>query len=418
MKKYRFFIYSIIVILLISLGAVADATIDNGSFTDDNGKTFSYSYNKSNNNLHIGGKGAINLYVSSDSSQLPWHQWCSEIKSISADNGIIQLGKGMFRGCTALTSVNLPGTILYIQPEAFAGCTALTEATFGEGLLTLADRVFADCTSLTKLNLPSTVVGLGNEFISGTAIKDLILSDKVSVLLPKKNGAPGSTFKGCPKDMTVRTMQTSYAQEWFANPDLNINNISYVVYKPSGTFSDKEGNADSIRWEVDIAEKTLTISDIAGVGTANMPDYEEAKYTPWYGQYGKYKTVFFSSGITRVGSRTFQSDNITQKVYIPATVTAYGTYVFNGTGAVTDIVFEEGTKSLNFGTIINNNNGSLKQLTIPKSVTKIHDNFFINPQNKDRVKELTLNVYKNTAGHQWALKLQGRNDIIQINFLD
>ena len=228
MKKYRFFIYSIIIILLISLGAVADATIDSGSFTDDNGKTFSYSYNKSNNNLHIGGKGAINLYVSSDSSQLPWHQWRNEIKSLSIDNSIIQLGKGMFRDCTAIASISLPGTLLYIQPEAFAGCTALKEATFGEGLLTLADRVFADCTSLTKLNLPSTVIGLGSEFISGTGVKELVLYDKVSVLLPKKGGAPGSTFGGCHKDMTVRAMQASYAEEWFGTPDLNINNISYL----------------------------------------------------------------------------------------------------------------------------------------------------------------------------------------------
>ena len=92
MKKYRTFIYSIIVVLLISLGAVADATIDGGTFTDDNGKVFSYSYNKSNNNLHIGGKGDVNLCISSDPTQLPWHQWRSEIKSVSVDSGIIQLG--------------------------------------------------------------------------------------------------------------------------------------------------------------------------------------------------------------------------------------------------------------------------------------------------------------------------------------
>ena len=418
MKKYRTFIYSIIVVLLISLGAVADATIDSGTFTDDNGKVFSYSYNKSNNNLHIGGKGAVNLCISSDPTQLPWYQWRSEIKSVSVDSGIIQLGKGMFSNCTSLTSVNLPGTILYIQQEAFAGCTALKEATFGEGLLTLADRVFADCTVLTKLNLPTTVVALGSELLSGSGLTELTLCDKVAVLLPKRAGAPGSTFAGCNSGLTVKASQMSYAEEWFANLDLNITGTDYIVYKPTGTFPDNEGNTDSIKWEVDVKEKTLTISDIPDVGTANMADYEEAKTTPWYGQYGNYETVIISSGITRIGSRTFQSDNITKKVYIPATITAYGTYLFNATSKLTDIIFEEGTKNLNFNTVINNNNSNLKQLTIPKSVTKIHNNFFINAQNKDRVKELTINVYRNTAGHQWALVQQGKNDIIQINFLD
>lgn len=418
MKKYRILLYSIIIILLISLGAVADATIDSGTFTDDNGVTFSYSYNKSNNNLHIGGKGAINLYTSTDPSKLPWHQWRSEIKSVSADKNIIQLGKGMFRDCTSLTTVNLPGTILYIQPEVFAGCTSLTEATFGEGTLTLADRAFAGCTAMTKLNLPSTVVGLGNELISGTAIKELVLDSCISVLLPKKSGAPGSTFAGCNKDLVVKTMQMSYAEEWFGNPELNIAGIAYTVNKPSGTFPDKEGNNDSIKWELDAREKILTISDVSGVGTANMADYEEAKFTPWFKYNGKYETVVISTGITRVGNRTFQSDTITGKVCIPSTVTAYGTYIFNGTSNLREIVFEEGTKSLNFSNVINNNNSNLKQLTIPKSVTKIHESFYLNAQNKERVRELTINVYKNTAGHNWALIQQGKNDIIQINILD
>ena len=418
MKKYRIIIYTIIAILLVSVGVIASATIETGSFTDDNGRDFTYTYNQMNNNLHIGGSGAVNFSISADHTALPWYTWRNDIKSISVDSSIIQLGYGMFRDCTALTDINIPGTVLYIQPEAFAGCSALTKATIGEGTLTIADRVFTNCGNLSEISLPSTIVGLGSEFISGTRIKELTLQDKLTVILPKKIGAPGATFGGCDPALTVNAMQMSYAAEWLSDAGLNAAGIPYYIYKPNGTFADKEGNAESIKWELDVETATLTISDITDIGTANMPDYTEAKYTPWYTHYGKYTTVIISSGITRIGNRTFQSDSQTQKVYIPATVTAYGTYLFNGTSQLTEIVFEEGTKSLNYASVINNNNANLKQLTIPKSVTTIHSGFFLNVDNKERVKELTINVYRNTAGHDWAKMLKSKNDVVRINILD
>ncbi|MBQ7900460.1 MAG: leucine-rich repeat protein [Clostridia bacterium] len=417
MKKYRVILYFVVILAVITAAAIASATVTSGTFTDDNGKTFSYSYNAATGNIHIGGSGAINLYVSDNPDALPWHQYRSEIKSITVSDGIIQLGRGMFEGCTSLEQINLPGSVLYIQPEVFADCTALTSAEFGDGLLTLADRVFAGCSNLQTLTLPDTVVGLGSEVISGTGIKELKLGTNISALLPKKAGADGSTFKGADSELKVYAFQLSYAAQWLADSNLNTDNVNYTVEKINGTIADYTGVENSIKWEIDIETRTASIYDIAGVGTAQMPDYEEAKQTPWFAYSDKYDTVVISEGITRVGSRTFQSDSSTQKVYLPTTVTSYGTYLFNATSALTDIVFAEGTTNLDFQLVINNNNASLKQLTIPKSVTKIHSNFFRDADNKERVTELTLNVYADTAGYEWALIQQGKNDVIKINIL-
>ena len=417
LKKYRVLLIAIITLLLVTVGAIASATVNTGSFTDDNGRSFTYSYNTVSKNLHIGGNGAINLYISGNPEQLPWHQWRNEIKSISLDSGIIQLGKGMFSSCTAIESIHMPGTLLYVQPEVFAGCTSLTEATFDTGLLTLADRVFADCSKLKTITLPDTVVGLGSEVISGTAVTEFRLGYNVSALLPKKPGGNGSTFRGASNNLMVTAFQMSYAAEWLADNSLNTDNTKFNIEKIDGTIADHSGVANSIEWELDIETRTVTIHDIANVGNAQMPDYEEAKQTPWFAYCDKYDTVVISEGITRVGNRTFQSDDTTKKVCFPTTITSCGTYIFNATSKLTDLVFAEGTTNLYFALVINNNNASLKQLTIPKSVTKIHSSFFREVENKDRVKELTINVFEGTTGYEWALVQKSKNDVIKINII-
>jgi hypothetical protein len=96
------------------------------------GENISYSWNTESGAVYITGSGDMYDYINggtltSDENESTVYSpfLSSDIKSVIIEEGITDVGEGMFAKCPKLTNVELPETILEIKNEAFLECTAL-----------------------------------------------------------------------------------------------------------------------------------------------------------------------------------------------------------------------------------------------------------------------------------------------------
>ena len=99
--------------------------------------------------LTISGSGAMADWMWS--SETPWADYLSSIKSLVINDGVTSLGTSAFENCTGLTSVTIPAGITNIRTGAFYRCTSLTSVTIPNSVTSIGDLAFYGCTVLTSI---------------------------------------------------------------------------------------------------------------------------------------------------------------------------------------------------------------------------------------------------------------------------
>ena len=85
----------------------------------------------------------------------------------------------LFSGCTGLTSIEIPNSVISIGNNAFSGCTGLTSIII-PGLVTLiGEYAFYRCSSLTLVIIPEKVTSIG-EYVFYRCSKNLIFYTNIN----------------------------------------------------------------------------------------------------------------------------------------------------------------------------------------------------------------------------------------------
>ena len=92
-----------------------------------------------------------------------------------------EIAASTFEGCISLRRVEMSGVVT-IEKSAFSGCTLLSEIRLNEGIQYIRETAFKDCISLTDINIPSSVINIGSNAFSGSAIKTLTVPASVEKL--------------------------------------------------------------------------------------------------------------------------------------------------------------------------------------------------------------------------------------------
>ena len=101
---------------------------------------------------------------------------CSNLKSIDIPNSVYSLGTSAFESA-GLTSINIPESITEIQASVFYGCK-LTKITLPAGLKSIAAEAFADNgTNIEKVEIPESVISIGNNAFNGTNVKNFYINN-------------------------------------------------------------------------------------------------------------------------------------------------------------------------------------------------------------------------------------------------
>lgn len=88
----------------------------------------------------------------------------SRVNSITLNGTLKEIPSYCFYGCTNLNSVTFDANsqIETLFDHSFQDCTALTTIIIPEGVKTISWDVFNGCTNLTRMDLPSTLISLGD----------------------------------------------------------------------------------------------------------------------------------------------------------------------------------------------------------------------------------------------------------------
>ena len=77
---------------------------------------------------------------------------------------LVEIEQCAFLNCTDLEEIEIPSGVKKLECETFIGCTSLKKVVLNEGLEKISCGVFADTPALEELNIPASVIALGEDF--------------------------------------------------------------------------------------------------------------------------------------------------------------------------------------------------------------------------------------------------------------
>ena len=102
-------------------------------------------------------------------------------ESVTIPSGITKIDKCAFMYCTNLTHVDLPPTLLNIGEAAFCE-TSLTDVVIPDSVTTIGKLAFGQCTALTNINIPEGIKTLDSTFMDCTSLSEIVLPNSLELL--------------------------------------------------------------------------------------------------------------------------------------------------------------------------------------------------------------------------------------------
>lgn len=291
--------------------------------TEPTAKPVTWDFDEATGALTISGTGKMTDYYTS--SQIPWDDNRSDIKSVVIENGVTSIGTFAFYNCIGLESVTIPNSVTSIGNYAFNTCTGLTSVTIPYGVTSIGYGVFDACANLADITIPDSVESIGDRAFYNTA---------------------------------------------YYNDEANWDNDG-VLYIGKHLIKAK---SDTIPTEYTIKEGTKTIASEAFHGCTSLtgvtiPDGITSIGNDTFHGCKDLTSVTIPDGVTSIGSQAFWYCTGLESVIIPDSVTSIGGSAFRDCSKLTSITIPDGITSIN--PFAFDGCTSLESVTIPDGVTSI-----------------------------------------------
>lgn len=113
----------------------------------------------------------------------------NELKEVTITSGD-SIPNNAFSGCSKLTQINMPNTIISIGQAAFSGCVNLSEIVLPSSIKSIGDYAFKN-SALTQIEIPNGVIDVGGYlFQQCTALTNITLHNNITKI-------PTYMFQGC-----------------------------------------------------------------------------------------------------------------------------------------------------------------------------------------------------------------------------
>lgn len=137
---------------------------------------------------------------------------CTNLRSVTLDEGFLRIEGEALYGCTSLTSFAVPNSVKVLGDGVWRSCTSLKEINLGNGITQIPLYSFNECSSLETLNIPGNVTTILQSLQGCKALAHVRMADGDSTLTITTS-LP--LFNDCPLDDVYigRNLQYSITQD-------------------------------------------------------------------------------------------------------------------------------------------------------------------------------------------------------------
>ena len=310
-----------------------------------------------------------------------------QLTSIELPNTILQISNYSFQNCTGLTEITIPKSVTTLGANLCLGCTSITTIIFnaekcsannpfsqicsqiskviiGDGVEQIPTNLCYSFSNLYEINLPESLIYIGQGAFRQTKISKLILPKKVQQLgldsfrdvttlsevnIPKSFKISNAySFLGCTNLRKVYYDGT--LEDWLNIAFENYSNPTYF-----GAFLFLQNK--KLEGDIIIPNSITHIKQYVLIGTHYIT------------------SIIISNSVVYIGTAAFQNCSGLTSVTIPNSVTSIGSFAFFGCSGLTSVTIPNSVTSIG-GAAFRACSG-LTSITIPNSVTSIeYEAFF------------------------------------------
>lgn len=239
---------------------------------------------------------SLNIPTIKDVSQSTYEiKPCTNLKTITLSEGLIEIGDGAFKGCSSLSSITIPNSVTTLGQGVFIDCNSLAEIILGTGLKEIGLATFSNCKKLSKITIPEGVASIGERAFANC-------SNLLNIIIPNTVGHIGKgAFANCSKleDITLP----------FTGNGTDVHHVGYIF------------GADSAEQQKDFVPASLhkivltggsSIKASAFVGCENITN------------------VVLPDGIEKIEENAFKDCKQLQNPVFPTSLTNIEAFAFSG----------------------------------------------------------------------------------------
>ncbi|MCL2061995.1 MAG: leucine-rich repeat domain-containing protein [Firmicutes bacterium] len=307
---------------------------------------------------------------------------CIELTEFTFPYSVTKIGYGAFTGCTKLTSVTIHSFITQIVGDPFAlsnnvsiiwyynpnliGIVASRVQTviIPDGTTAIADNAFEWFANLTQLELPNSIVSVGNN----------AFHPNTQVNWQGNYSFRGSQFLGLldnptefaiPQEIAGRTITSIGANAFLDQTQLTQITIpDSVTHIAGGAF---RGTYALSEFLIDPANTAFTVQD--GI----LYNFTTLIHAP----YSVSGHVVVPQFITEIADYAFENRSLLNQITLPASIQRIGVSAFENTSSLTQINFQSSSQLQEIAALSFANSG-INSIQLPQSLLFIGDGAFLN----------------------------------------
>ena len=262
-----------------------------------------------------------------------------------------------FRYCHSLHNIEIPDTVIAIGNDVFKGCPNLKRVIIPDSVNSIGDYAFNDCLAIKSITIPNSVTELGNNPFSGCPNLNVSLQPHsnfciINNLLIDSNGILVSNLNN--SEFIIIPDSVIAIGKWAFHKSHNLQRIT-IPTSVKGIEMCAFRDCICLH-SVQIPESVTKIEKMAFQGCVSL------------------QNILIPKSVTTIGNQAFKKCSSLQRIEIPDSVTTLGDCAFRDCQSLHSIVISKSITVIKQYTF--DNCTSLQSITIPDSVTAIEDNTF------------------------------------------